>query len=103
MIDIKELRIGNAVLDPIGMEKEVSLQVLQKIERGFKYTPIPLTPEILEKCGFEKCSCGGWKHGIHISKYDNGKLYYKTVIIKYLHQLQNLYFALTGEELTFKP
>lgn len=23
--------------------------------------------------------------------------------IKYVHQLQNLYFALTGEELTIKP
>lgn len=26
----------------------------------------------------------------------------KTKSIKYIHQLQNLYFALTGEELTIK-
>ena len=40
-------------------------------------------------------------------KNDDGTLkecFYKNgyFIIKYVHQLQNLYFALTGEELTIK-
>ncbi len=74
--------------------------------------PIPLTPEILEKCGFEK----KYSHS-NLSKYvGNGTLYWNDVMslsyafghdyeeepiehTQYLHQLQNLYFALTGEEL----
>jgi hypothetical protein len=41
--------------------------------------PIPVTTGILEKAGFKNC--------ILVEK------------IKYVHQLQNLYFALIGEEL----
>ena len=72
--------------------------------------PIPLTTEILEKCGFVRkghTSSNGSKLVIHHpeSFYPNGRVYFnswaiKNEIPKYLHQLQNLYFALTGEELT---
>ncbi len=69
--------------------------------------PIPLTEEWLLKFGFEKIQ-------FHIpDKYDNGKLRikkdergfwiiacYNFILITSVHQLQNLYFALTGEELT---
>lgn len=76
-------------------------------------SPIPLTPEILEKAGFVKDS------GIDV--YKNGRLrvwvgargkflcylieentttgHYIPNSFVALHQLQNLYFALTGEEL----
>jgi hypothetical protein len=78
--------------------------------------PIPLTPELLGKCGFKK---RGVRYIDYIHEgldeltldpsYDNEyRLYveageYTRVIadhIKHLHQLQNLYFALTGRELT---
>lgn len=82
--------------------------------------PIPLTPEILEKCGWvtldaesDIMTWGPEDDSFSIS--NNGGLddernqpYYfacdRNFIelkreIKYLHQLQNLYFALTGEEL----
>lgn len=65
--------------------------------------PIPLTEEILLKCGFEKVR--EYLHidnEIVIQKDANG--YYShinsgNIYINSLHQLQNLYFALTGEEL----
>lgn len=90
--------------------------------------PIPLTPEILEKCGFKKIHeankhfaindpngyAGKYKISIfqtlnnqwqiafsdEVSSY---KDYIPTTKISYLHQLQNLIYALTGEELEFKP
>lgn len=71
--------------------------------------PIELTEGILLKCGFE------WSHyhpdtaqreyyinndfGIELF---NERYYKLNTEIKYLHQLQNLYFALTGEELEIK-
>jgi hypothetical protein len=67
--------------------------------------PIPLTPEILEKCGFIEIGKKCWAISI-FEVFQSGKddneffidvkwLHY----FKYLHQLQNIFFALTGEEL----
>ena len=63
-------------------------------------TGIPLTPEILEKCGF-KPFCKDWsKKGMIIHSRKRGFVLNKKVpILTSLHQLQNLYYALTGEEL----
>ena len=72
--------------------------------------PIPLTEEILLKCGFEKYN----KLSGHDGYLFNGYFIHKdgsfTVLgsslvlckIKHLHHLQNLYFALTGQEITIK-
>jgi hypothetical protein len=73
--------------------------------------PIPLTEEWLLKLGFQK-------EKEHYTWYFKGKViinvfnyiayklnangYTRYESFKYVHQLQNLYFALTGEELTFK-
>lgn len=76
--------------------------------------PIPLTPEILEKCGFSfGINLQSFVRGRHqfveiknmIDGYlsEDGVFYYGVrTKIQHLHQLQNLYFALTGKELTFK-
>lgn len=77
--------------------------------------PIPLTAEWLERCGFKKGSSYigigyHWDGPNEISiveqnvdKEDTYRLYGSEWTIgndfKYLHQLQNLYFSLTGEEL----
>ena len=82
--------------------------------------PIPLTPKILEKCGFEPMTgnedepATGWRAHYSASYMESGKDYfciwddqpcgylmdnYSSAPLKYLHQLQNLFFALTGEEL----
>lgn len=82
--------------------------------------PIPLTSEWLDRCGFSKepnddcddCETysitkmdggiatekdGWYLKIIHIDGYHQQRVGRK---IEYVHQLQNLYFALTGEELT---
>jgi hypothetical protein len=108
MINPKELRLGNWVFyygKAIQLDEEY-LEVLFGARNYQDYQPIELTPEILEKAGFEPYKyysdtmsykrdwfiwTKGWfQKGIKILNED----------VKYLHQLQNLYFALTGEELT---
>jgi hypothetical protein len=66
--------------------------------------PIPLTEELLLKCcGFEdvserECDYKYEKEGVCITDCFE-LLWYEQTPLKYLHQIQNLYFALTGEEL----
>ena len=73
-------------------------------------SPIPLSPEWLEKFGFHKCNISSYldigmdfsiaydgEDGIYICAIGMDYNYYTN--IEYVHQLQNLYFALTGEEL----
>ncbi len=76
------------------------------------YQPIPLTEDILLKCGielkFEELESGSrmsyWVKGaFDLEIGADGKICFEVyshyIEVKYLHQLQNLYFALTGEEL----
>lgn len=69
--------------------------------------PIELTPEWMSKAGFE--TPDGYKSSVlyneimidlHLGEY---KLRDKPKAkLKYLHQLQNVFYFLIGEELTFK-
>jgi hypothetical protein len=79
--------------------------------------PIPLTEEWLLKFGFEKTFYEGefgryWdyiehKHEFHLHgmgfKSEDMDFTFLMRKINFVHQLQNLYFALTGNELTWKP
>jgi hypothetical protein len=98
-----ELRIGNIVRYGANnrvLDAELFLQLL-------KYTtpfePIPLTEEWLLKFGFEFTNGYGFKiFGNWLQKEDDVYFYNVNgnfVQINYVHQLQNLYFVLTGEEL----
>lgn len=83
--------------------------------------PIPLTPEWLERCGFAENDRGYYvlvSGGFYLLKNDlkdeTGAIdgfalvaagshgLVQKPIYKHLHQLQNLFFALTGEELNVK-
>lgn len=73
--------------------------------------PIRLTLELLDKCGFAKDEGGNYMRYKDFAVYINGpstSFSFKTCVwngdyvVKYLYQLQNLYFALTGEELNVK-
>lgn len=81
-------------------------------EHPINLSPIPLTEELLLKSGFSydpESAC--WKIcGLFIRKVESGfsifieceddwysNCYFKD--FEYLHQLQNIYFALTGKEL----
>jgi len=118
MINANELRIGNWVLI------ESHITTVNHIMGDEDYfLPIPLTPEILEKCGFVKnkvqndcIELGGIDFHLELM-WGKENYYYpmltqtpqgceeRTVFlnrINSLHQLQNLYFALTGQELEVK-
>jgi hypothetical protein len=113
MINANELRIGNWV--KIGHHQTTVFHIIG--DEDF-FEPIPLTPEILEKCGFKEMPSKGFNKvvrvrlkTIELSVFLNGNIYLERqgedilLPLKYthLHQLQNLYFALTGEELNYTP
>jgi len=67
--------------------------------------PIPITEEWLLKLGFINDDAQRYfKNGIYLILYDEGcTILHNQIHINYfyVHQLQNLYFALTGKELTY--
>lgn len=129
MIKANELRIGNYVSDRHASEsffaKVKKLDATRCYYGGFHSSysdlrPIPLTKEWLERFGFERNESKMYDGHLdvwYIYKYD-GNIMFNTelvtdgeiiiqfrrfpIVVKYVHQLQNLYFALTGEELEFK-
>lgn len=137
MINPKELRIGNKVLDASGNIVEIDSIDNRGINLcayfssdGIEYDHllnsinyIPLTEEWLVKFGFkgEYNLSAGWNDipsryytdrmlpmNLFVVYFDNAwHFILRDTIqglgtIQYVHQLQNLYFALTGEELTLK-
>ena len=117
MIKPQEFRIGVSVLwnkRPITIRNSTELANLTDSSTTILVEPIPLTPEILEKCGWVSIYNFDFGEGY---QYRHDKLKAKvtkvadaigfhirftdfTLEYQYLHQLQNLYFALCGEELT---
>lgn len=90
---------------------EINCQRCYHVNKPSLFSPIPLTEEWLVKFGFKKDSnpfAGGVFDspimGNHID-YNSGIFTYRNystslIDILYTHQLQNLFFALTGSELT---
>jgi hypothetical protein len=118
-MEATEFRIGNIIeywidTDNLGWQicrlDHQDLKRLSEQPDSFKHEHrfVELTEEILLKCGFDKLNNKFMFDNLrwHIEKpcnYD-GFLFCEgfkvlTEKIKYLHQLQNLYFALTNEEL----
>jgi hypothetical protein len=95
-----ELRLNNYVYDNESQDV-IQIERGEHIEYISLYDPIPLTEEWLLKFGLMsiKTELGLWNNGDAI--YFNYGLE-KSIQLKYVHQLQNLYFALTGEELEIK-
>lgn len=120
MTDIKpnELRIGNyikhggAVVIVEEVLKEGAMVKFLPNQTGNMFDgmkPIPITEEWLIRFGFKIRSNPNnpdnsffWDNG-EVKMIQSDKLYcsdiVSTIEIKHVHQLQNLYFALTGEEL----
>lgn len=120
MVNIEELRIGNWVkyLEDNTQINSISIGEKCGYVSTFKsgvvtqnqIDPIPITEECLLKCGFS-CLDDIYEHGdVEITNIDGKFLLtyncYEYVIakkpIENLHQLQNLYFSLTGKELEVK-
>ena len=133
-MDANELRVDNWITDVYAPEgKMFQVKEIHKIRCIYgnallvsKYEnlkPIVLSPEILEKCGFElnrnnelSIEINDIASHLELMRGVDG-FYYpsftqtpqgdeeRTVYfnrINSLHQLQNLYFSLCGEELTYK-
>lgn len=127
-MDAKEFRIGNLFNDRKGNtlmcfgvtreDHEHGGIVWYDEELGFyenvkDVKPIPLTEEWLLKMGFEKLTTkkpSGYKSSIYAYGgsaslcvcFDDGRLsvdFWQGNEKKYVHELQNFIFALTGEEL----
>ena len=119
MISANELRIGNWIADRGGKEWQIDHwetkekvaskppSIFNGIEfKGHSFTeyleflqPIYLTEKLIIDSGFRKIDKYTYvKNNIFIHRrkvgFKKGKL-----LIKYMHQLQNLYFALTNTEL----
>ncbi len=124
MIQAHELRIGNYVEDrfdvkniqirPLDIDDFTAIANYQRSNHPFPYMPVSLTPDILLKCGAVKDIVSGWNFELmdgscrmlEIEKWSTIEKYSFSFVgsdfisnCKYVHQLQNLYFVLTGEDL----
>ena len=102
-----ELRIGNWIMTTPNNKFQVTPDEYKNWDvNGMWANPIPLTEEWLVKFGFEKGKKGIYQlcsfdmeHTMWI--LDNGVSDLHGQVV-HVHQLQNLYFAITGEELIIK-
>ncbi|HVS98566.1 MAG TPA: hypothetical protein VHE54_18870 [Puia sp.] len=93
-----------------GYDASYTAEVLEVVkEAGLQeIEPIPLTPKVLEKCGFRNFVREEWiitygnTHTDFEFTHDGLKLRHPSpsrVSIRYLHQLQNFFYAISGQEL----
>ena len=110
-MDAKELRIGNYVCfnnqDDYMKLSQHNFESLIMFNTYDRINPILLTKHWLKKLGFKNTYLFSFATeftcyvdenlNITIEQYSEGR--FNLTHIKYVHQLQNLYFALTGKEL----
>ena len=132
MIQPQELRIGNYLNEEVlgtcivsqitektiwvltNNLKEDGTQNKREFHIWIKHLqPIPITEDELIKLGFKGQPADYYKDKLSIVLensdifHKKGRVYFNSWAIleeqpKYVHQLQNLYFALTNKELTYK-
>lgn len=117
MIEAKDMRIGNWIKDIEGYDLlfRVEARHIARSEGFPCFRPIPLEDEHFRRFGFE-LDHGDWTlGGVRIGEHEEweGEQTFRLSIhewvsfggrdIQYVHQLQNLFYALTGEELIYKP
>jgi hypothetical protein len=125
MINAQELRLGNLMIDKLtgstlkvsGLEltdgkHKIFFDVIDRskfpLPEGWQAKSIPLTPEILGKAGFVEEDRVYKKGNVRLVRKRDGAFGQHrfelqsdefTPDLEYLHQLQNLCFALNNEEL----
>lgn len=125
MIKASELRIGNFII-PVNNKISNFYTIVHGVINNsifipfegyttkfseIDFNPIPLTEEWLIKFGFTKDFTNGfhledlYSLSISVTKYGeflacfNDRVLHNELKLKEVHQLQNIYFALTGKEL----
>jgi hypothetical protein len=119
---IEDLRIGNYLFDGISNIHQVTYFDGSEIGLvGCSITleyakPIPITGELLLRLGFKghhdsyyndtiyikNINDTEFEWGVYPNELGSGIQIKNRVLLKYIHQLQNLHLAITGEELNFK-
>ena len=131
MINLHELRTGNHILQKINnriVTVTCNFEHFELLSKGGKdIFPIVLKPEILQKCGFIENKeypllpdarefklvlpvIGNHKNEILAYIKNNKECFGRAIVngftasnnFYHLHQLENLYYTLTGEELNVK-
>lgn len=122
MIQAKDLRIGNYIKDEVGLLFMVSglpmfggIQITSEdtVFTETTFNPIPLTEEWLVKFGFENGVLENEKYEFKLYFYDCWNISYveksgyggsKCHIEGYfdINDIQNIFYLLSGEELTLK-
>lgn len=122
MISTSELRLGNWVLfkpdnsqqviDHVCLSGTIGLQGNAVLNTDQLIDPIPLTPEVLVKCGFEwRPNIHRWVHmGTNVPLIEDARGFYLgvgdgtfgMVIIQSVHHLQNIIYGLIGTELKYQ-
>jgi hypothetical protein len=112
MVTVNELRIGNSVfafgkgniqvksIEPTGINGNLAINLVKGID---------ITPGVLERCGFKKqdydenhfANTDGWDVTVNkaIYTFHFPSLHEGEIDFRFLHQFQNLFFHLIGEEL----
>jgi len=118
---LEELRLGNWVFEELDnelYEVTINLSHFNHYPIDIALKPISLNHEWLLKFGFEVDSVNGSEDEYYDIEVKSGNklsvrlcqyfqigfdsIWTNGIEIQYVHQLQNLYFSLTGQELTIK-
>lgn len=133
MTNLSQYRLGNIVnskgslcqIASIAKDKSIAIHIDKKDKKSHNFSPQPLSSSILLEFGFKRDDHGwGSEYYLLRNEYEvyfsvehwkdhnqdsawNNYWYIKQTIkpfdLKFVHQLQNIYFALTGQELELKP
>ncbi|MCJ8153234.1 hypothetical protein MKJ01_05595 [Chryseobacterium sp. SSA4.19] len=109
-MEAKELRIGNLILWKGVQLQKVDSSIIARAELdpegfNFNYSPISLTEKWLFRLGIEEnydnptYQLDSFILDEKFQPIEDSKIEYK---LEFVHQLQNSYFALCGEELELK-
>ena len=104
MINVKELRIGNLVIDKEDGNPCV-ITCGKQIDSPYLMEPIPLTEIWLLRFGINKWMAGNtfevrpnFDDSVSVYAWQNGICIF-ICHLQHVHQLQNLFYSLTGTEL----
>lgn len=111
-MEAKDLRIGNYFIGYSNCIEQWGLESFGLLKQGIEVDEIirsfvPLTEDILLKCGFEVFPWGWVKKStddfgirLNLNSFNYEVSGNSSVKLKYLHQVQNLFWCLCGEELS---